>query len=446
MKRGSVTIGYLHPGGVSNCFASSKTELLLFDVAHKQRIVGHTWGEMGLEAHAARIHTARNDIARAILDKSDSEWLFMVDADMGFSPSVVEDLIHAADPTERPVVGGLCFGQKADGKGDFYARRFRIIPTMFRMWETDDEVGFVPTLDYPRNQLVPVDATGAACLLIHRSALQRIRDEYGDSWFLPLDVPKGPHGRTEFSEDMSFCLRLQAVGIQPYVHTGIQTTHDKGGVFLDEETYDLQQLTRTKTDLQYAEWILATGGLLSPMECGELAYWAARTGGPAIEVGNYTGLSTIVISNSLPPGAPFVTVDPHGWRGTAEAFVENVERYGAGNVDSRTERFQEFLAAYDGDPFRFVFYDGPHNDDDCAQFWADLQPHLADDAVICWDDADWASMSKLTELVGASGRQYLARYPLRRHAVKYSTDDPQFDFDNGKRHPSTYTLAVWGRG
>lgn len=241
MKKGTVTVGFLHPGTLSSCFVKSKTDLLFYDAAHKQRIITHPFGEMGLEAHAARIHQARNEVAKAVLDNSESEWLFFIDSDMGFGPDTVERLISAAHPEQRPVIGGLCFSQKSDGAGDFYARRFRMQPTLFRMYESDEKVGFVPMFDYPRNQLVEVDATGGACVLIHRSALQLLRDEFGDTWFSPMTLPKGEGGSTEFSEDISFFIRLKAAGITAYVHTGVKTTHDKHGLFLDEETFDLQQ-------------------------------------------------------------------------------------------------------------------------------------------------------------------------------------------------------------
>lgn len=443
MKRGAVTVGYLHPGSLAACFATSKTELLLFDASHKQRIMGHSVGELGLQAHAAQIDEARNKLARSMLDDSEAEWLFVVDADMGFDHDIVERLVRAANPDDRPVVGGLCFGQKTDGAGTFHSRRFRIIPTIFSMYETDTEVGFVPMLDYPRDDLVECDATGAACLLIHRSALQRVRDTYGDRWFSPLEVPKGADGRTRFSEDMSFCLRLKAAGIPLYVHTGIQTTHDKGGVFLDEHSYDIQNLTRRRQDSRFSDWILATGGLMSPMECAELDHFAAQAKGPALEVGNYTGLSTIVISNALPKGTPFTTVDTHQWRDTGDEFARNVELYG-GVVQSVDGSYQEFLGSYQGPKFAWVFYDGPHTADDCEEFWQLVRRHLTDDAMILFDDADWDSMSKLTELVGAAGKSYLTRHPFRRHQVLHSSGDIQVDLDTAKRHPNTYTLAVWG--
>jgi hypothetical protein len=71
-------------------------------------------------------------------------------------------------------------------------------------------------------------------VLIHRSVFEKIRDGYGPNWFDRVVIPKGPKGATKFGEDMSFCIRAKACGFPIYVHTGVKTTHDKGGVFFDE--------------------------------------------------------------------------------------------------------------------------------------------------------------------------------------------------------------------
>lgn len=240
MKPGTVSVGYLHPGHWSACFGNSLHDLLFCDLFGAQRIVSHPHGKMGKECGAAGIVAGRNHLARIVLDESEAEWLFMVDSDMGFAADTVDRLVEAADPAERPIMGGLCFAQKSAGRGELYAQRYRCTPTVYRLAETEDDAGFLPIFDYPRDAVVSCDATGAACVLIHRSALERIRERYGDTWFDPIKKPKSPRPG-DYGEDMSFCLRALACDLPIHVHTGVKTTHDKGGVFFDEETYDLQQ-------------------------------------------------------------------------------------------------------------------------------------------------------------------------------------------------------------
>lgn len=241
MPKGKVTVGFLHPGEVATCFMYSMQDLLFYDASMYQRIVGNQHGVMGKQCGAAGIVDGRNELAAALLDDTDADWLFMVDADMSFAPDTVERLIDAAHAKERPVVGGLAFAHKKDGTSQApYGMNFRCVPTVYRFHEDDDSVGFVPVFDYPRNELVAVSATGGACLLIHRLALEAVRDKYGDVWFDTIRHPKGAH----FSEDLAFCVRLSACDVPIHIHTGVKTGHDKGGVFYDEAFYDRQEAAR----------------------------------------------------------------------------------------------------------------------------------------------------------------------------------------------------------
>jgi len=185
---------------------------------------------------AGGLVAGRNEVAEKFLGATDCEWLWMVDSDMGFAPTTVDDLIAVADPDTRPVVGGLCFALRANGPGMFHGEKYVIVPSAYRWVETDTEVGFQSILDFPDDGMVEVSATGAACLLVHRTALERVREKYADHWFDPVTHPNGP----TFSEDLSFCIRLAAVDIPIWVHTGVGTTHAKGGIFLDREAFDAQ--------------------------------------------------------------------------------------------------------------------------------------------------------------------------------------------------------------
>jgi len=225
------TIGFLHPGTVATCFADSREGLMFSDAFGVRRLM-HSFGQIGKRCGSGGIPDGRNALAQAVLD-SDIEWLFMVDADMGFRPDAMERLIEAADPVLRPVMGGLAFAHKQDGQSPSGVSQWRPCPTLYDFHELDDRVGFVPRFDYKRNSVEKVAATGAAIVLIHRSALQAVADKHGPIWFDPIRY-KTAH----FSEDLSFCVRLAACDIPMYVHTGVRTSHDKGGVIHDEDSYD----------------------------------------------------------------------------------------------------------------------------------------------------------------------------------------------------------------
>lgn len=235
-----VSVGFIHPGEYAACFAESLKEVLFHDLQHRQRIVSHNFGQLSKECGSGGIVEGRNHLARTICDKApDVAWLFMVDSDMGFAADTVERLVAAADPVERPVLGGLCFAMRNDGVSSFGGIKYRAQPTLYSFHETDDKVGFVPQFTYPADEVVRVSGSGAACLLIHRSALETVRAKFGDNWFTPITHPKGP---VVFGEDLSFCVRLAACDIPISVHTGIKTTHAKGFAYLDEQFYVAQEI------------------------------------------------------------------------------------------------------------------------------------------------------------------------------------------------------------
>ena len=242
---GRVSIGYLHPGDWSAAFGTSLMDLMMWDATHNGRVM-HRFGHIALQTGAAGIAKGRSKIADQMVSHSDAEWLWYIDADMGFMPDTLDRLVDSADPDRRPIMGGLAFAQKQDGTGlaGLNARRYRCQPTIYTMYEDDGKVGFVPRFDYERDTVQQTDATGAACLLVHRRAIEKMQERFGFGIFDHIVLPKGPEdegGRTEFFEDLSFCLRAQACDIPIHVDTSIKTTHDKGGVYLDEETFDIQQ-------------------------------------------------------------------------------------------------------------------------------------------------------------------------------------------------------------
>lgn len=244
MNAGTVSVGYLHPGQYSACFADSLTALLFYDATNNHRITSHVMGKISLQVGSGGIVSGRNSVTKSFLDKSEAEWLFWIDSDMGFDEDTVDRLIAAADPLQRPVMGGLAFALKQDGQKPMGAIRYRAVPTVYSFVDTGSDVGFTPRFDYPRDEVVECSATGGAIVLIHRSTLEGIRDKFGDCWYDPITHPS----EVIFSEDLSFCIRVAALDLPLYVHTGIKTTHDKDGVFLDEEFFDLQEAGRVKTD------------------------------------------------------------------------------------------------------------------------------------------------------------------------------------------------------
>ncbi len=241
MNQGTVAVALIDDGHWSACFGLSYRDLLFHDLTGPQRILPYGKEMRQLSARTS-VAASRNKMTRSFLDQTECEWLWFIDVDMGFAPDTVDRLVKSADPELRPVMGGLCFSIKRERTADFYAERFRVQPTVYEFLELQDEAGFRPIADYPRAQVIHVAGTGAACLLIHRGVLDAIRAQQGDTWFEPINHPTGDKGKPrQFSEDLSFCIRVAAAGATVHVDTAVKTCHEKGGVFLDEELFDLQQ-------------------------------------------------------------------------------------------------------------------------------------------------------------------------------------------------------------
>lgn len=219
-------VAYLHPGEVAHNFHKSCRDLMNHDLLNKQRLRGF----IDIECGSGRITDSRNQAVRKFLSVSTADWLVFIDADMGFEPDAVDRIIDAAHPTDRPMVGGLCFGQRKEGAGPGNSRVYVPVPTLYRWYDVDDTCGFAPDYEYPTDQLVEVDGTGAAFFCVHRTVLEGLATKFPEPrpWF-DETIYKGQ----VFGEDLTFCRRVQESGHSIHVHTGVSISHRKS-TYLEE--------------------------------------------------------------------------------------------------------------------------------------------------------------------------------------------------------------------
>lgn len=244
MSRTSVVPAFLDNGTWSASFGLSLMELYMKDAVTRKAVMNENATHLRKVCGAAGISDARNEVAASFLDGTKAEWLWMVDTDMGFDPDTVSMLLDSAHKTDRPIMGALCFAFRKVETGPLHADRYGIIPTIYKYVELENEVGFAPVSSYPKDEVIEVSATGAACLLIHRYALDTIRKKYGDTWFDQVGHPNGngPGKRRMFSEDLSFCVKAAGAGLPIHVDTSIKTSHHKGVVYLDEQAFQEQMM------------------------------------------------------------------------------------------------------------------------------------------------------------------------------------------------------------
>ena len=227
-----VVIAYIHPGEVSAYFVESMQATQLADVAARdlgerpRRIVN-----ILQEWSSANVSDARNKLTARFLDTRTpdgatvGDWLLWVDADMQWEPDALDLLMESADPIDRPIVGGLCFGMSSG----------ELVPTIYQWARTDDgELVTYRVANYERDSLVRCAATGAAFILIHRSVLEAMRAANFNPafpFFQEVQMGARPVG-----EDITFCIRAGQLGFPVFVDTRAKIGHHKSQL-LTEDAY-----------------------------------------------------------------------------------------------------------------------------------------------------------------------------------------------------------------
>lgn len=144
---------------------------------------------------------------------SDAEWIWFIDTDQTFPPDLLERMMSVADAVDRPIVGAPVWVFRKE------AGELKIGVNVFDVVEGG---GFVPLAETSTEQdrIEQVAAVGTGCLLVHRSALERMQAhsvEMGGSresgWFWLLWAPPD---HTE-GEDLWFCRLAARCGIPVFV-------------------------------------------------------------------------------------------------------------------------------------------------------------------------------------------------------------------------------------
>lgn len=224
---GDVVVGYVHSVDVAVTFHASMLALQLFDHNGPKRTlrVNADCTEFACiaEYSSANVSTSRNKVVDRFLDEFDQEWLWMVDTDMVFEADVLEALLFNASGDKdsdhfAPIVGGLCFA----------VNQGKLEPTMYQLREGEGgELYTVRYTTYPKDSMFQVSATGAACLLIHRSVLEALRAAHKGKTAYPYfqETQLGPGHAV--GEDVTFCFRAIQAGFPVWVNTAVHIGHQK---------------------------------------------------------------------------------------------------------------------------------------------------------------------------------------------------------------------------
>jgi len=177
-----------------------------------------------LQVESHRVDLNRESIVRAFLSHSEEpDWLLMLDSDMDHPP----DCGLRLRAWREPIVGGLYFHRSPDrffdpmafsyaGKviDEFGVEASRWTPMrgpVFSWLRTINAPfinGSFVVNPPPKSSLLQVASLGTGCMLIHRSVLEKFRDE---------KVPPFEYRFRQGSEDLHFCELAGRMGFQSYV-------------------------------------------------------------------------------------------------------------------------------------------------------------------------------------------------------------------------------------
>jgi len=168
-----------------------------------------------IQADNLYLHIGRNQVVEAFLTM-DADWLLFVDTDIEFEPWQAGALVNHGDANHQ-IVAGLYFAWLEN----------TLAPTWFTL---RGEPPAFATVGEIRSGLQPIDVCGMGFTLIGRHALKEMQAErlmlrQHNSWF-GHDVITTKDGATVAGEDVTFCLRAKASGVQTW-GCSIPVTHIK---------------------------------------------------------------------------------------------------------------------------------------------------------------------------------------------------------------------------
>lgn len=217
-----ITIGWCDGGTVEGRFMSGVTNTILESKKDNINIVNT------IRVQGNQIARQRQSLWDFWADQSDSEWLLWVDSDIVLTTPVLKMLWDAADKKTKPVISGLYFVSSE-------SERSLMEPVPAIYMETGDVYRTQIIHPYPQDSVIPIDVAGFGLMLMHRSIIDPVRKIAGE-----LSVfGENQQAADKFvSEDVSFCRKLKAAGIQLHAHTGAVVQHMKTFSF-DHNYYNL---------------------------------------------------------------------------------------------------------------------------------------------------------------------------------------------------------------
>ena len=148
------------------------------------------------------------------VQRMEGDWIIFIDDDMVWQPDAIKQLVAAREEHDLDMLGALCFRRHPPFQPTLYMRE----------GPTSGGYNFLERWD---SDIMEVDATGMAFIIIHKRVFERIVGEA----MPPLEVREkiGPPNFYRWDgvlgEDLRFCQDAKASGSKIFVDTRIEVGH-----------------------------------------------------------------------------------------------------------------------------------------------------------------------------------------------------------------------------
>lgn len=179
-----------------------------------------SWVQMNKPPHSiivgnrGRQDDQRNSIIKEALEYKEFTHILFLDTDHRHHPQTIKKLLFH----DKDIVSGLSF-----------RRSVPYDPIMFKQVGN----GFENIVKWDQDDLIEVDAVGAACLLIDVEVLKEMKNHFNNTKWFEMNM-KFKEGVV--SEDIAFCCKAREMGYKIYVDTSCVNKH-LGVLEIDEQIY-----------------------------------------------------------------------------------------------------------------------------------------------------------------------------------------------------------------
>lgn len=175
-----------------------------------------------IDRGSSLIYDARNQMAGRAVSQGFDRILF-VDSDMVFRPDLLVRLSKDMDEG-REYVCGLFFSRKPPFEPVIYKN------LEYRQDGIKPEMKLDKYIDYPQDDVFEIAGSGCGAVLMTTDLINRVGEKFG----YPFSPMMG------LGEDLSFCWRVQQLGVPMYCDSRIKVGH-AGILTVTEETYLAQR-------------------------------------------------------------------------------------------------------------------------------------------------------------------------------------------------------------